>query len=101
MFAKIQQAKQQMAQMRELRRKIASTESQGVAAGGLVRVRMTGNRFVRRVTIDPDTIRSGDAELIEELVKAAMNDAVHKLEQKVAKHLTSLADSRPSLAGGP
>ena len=100
MFSKIHQTHRQLARMRKLKREIDSTEAEGSAGGGLVRVRMTGARLVRRVTIDPDAVRSGDAELLEELVKAAVNDAARKLERELAGRMRAMGGPLAGLAGG-
>ena len=98
MFSKIQQASRQLAQMRKLKRQIESTETEGIAGGGIVRVRMTGARLISRVTIDPDAVRSGDAELLEELVKAAVNNASRKMERKLAAQMQGMGGSLGRLA---
>ena len=99
MFSRIHQVSKQMGQLRRLKRQIESLESEGAAGGGMVRVRMNGVRTVRRVTIDPEAVRSGDVELLEDLVKAAVNDASRKVEQQMQERLGSLEEFE-QLAGG-
>ena len=57
---------------------LAKREVTGEAGGGMVRVIMRGTHEVNRVTIDPASI-DDDVEMLEDLVAAAVNDAVHKV----------------------
>ena len=99
MLSKIHQVTQQMGQLRKLKRQIESLEGEGAAGGGMVKVRMNGARQVRRVTIDPEAVRSGDVELLEDLVKAAVNDASRKIEQQMQERLGSLEELGQLAAG--
>ena len=90
MLSKIQQATRQLAEMAKLKREIEAMETEGSAGGGIVRVRMNGSRMVRRVMIDPEVLKSGDAELLEELVKAAINDASRKVERDLANRFRAM-----------
>ena len=92
MFSKIHQVTKQMGQLRKLKRQMESVESEGAAGGGVVRVRMNGARQVRRVTIDPQAVKTGDVELLENLVKAAVNDASRKIEAEMQARIGSLEE---------
>ena len=68
----------------------AAEESPGGEAGaGMVQVVMTGRHDVRRVTIDPSLL-SEDREMLEDLVAAAVNDAVRKVERTVQERMSGL-----------
>ncbi len=99
MFSKVHQVAKQMGQLRKLKRQIESIEGEGVAGGGMVRVRMNGARKVRQVRIDPKALRPGDVELLEDLVKAAMNDASRKIEQQMSEQLGSMGGALSELTG--
>lgn len=99
MLSKIHQVTKQMGKLRKLKRQIESLEGEGTAGGGMVTVRMNGARQVRRVKIDPEALRAGDVELLEDLVKAAVNDASRKIEQQMQERLGSLEEVG-QLAGG-
>ena len=92
MFSKIHQVTKQMGQLRRLKRQIEALEGEGASGAGMVKVRMNGARQVRRVTIDPEALRSGDVELLEDLVKAAVNDASRKVEQQMQERLGALEE---------
>lgn len=76
-FAKQAQALQ--ANMQKAQAEIAALEVTGESGGGMVKVTMTGRHEVRRVQIDP-TVSGEDREMLEDLVTAAVNDAVHRVE---------------------
>ena len=99
MFSKMQQVSKQMGRLRRLKRQIESVEDEGAAGGGMVKVRMNGARAVRKVTIDPEVLKGGDVELLEDLVKAAVNDASRKVERQMQERLESL-DELGQLTGG-
>ncbi len=86
MFSQISQMTRQVRHLRKLKRQIEALESEGSAGGGMVRIRVGGTRNVRRVSIDPKIVQGGDVELLEDLVKAAMNDALRRLEKQAAEH---------------
>ncbi len=79
-------AKAQMMQkkMEEIQAKAGEIEVEGQAGGGAVKVVMTCKGEVRSVTIDPSVIDASDKEMLEDLIKAAMNDARAKADAKMA-----------------
>lgn len=75
----MKQAQQMQENMRKMQEQLAQTEVEGQAGAGMVKVTMTCRHDVRRVAIDP-TLLSEDKDMLEDLVAAAMNDAVRKVE---------------------
>ena len=75
----MKQAQALQANMQKAQAEIALLEITGEAGGGMVRVTINGRHEARRVQIEP-TVFADDRELLEDLVAAAFNDAVHKLE---------------------
>ncbi|HXL96937.1 MAG TPA: YbaB/EbfC family nucleoid-associated protein, partial [Steroidobacteraceae bacterium] len=67
------------ANMQKAQAEIASLEGTGESGGGMVKVVMTGRHEVKRVQIEPSII-GDDREMLEDLIAAAINDAVHRLE---------------------
>jgi len=61
----------------------------GEAGGGMVKVTMNGRHEVKRVQIEP-TVIAEDREMLEDLIAAAANDAVHKVEARVQEKMASL-----------
>src|SRR6187455_46643 len=77
--ALMKQAQQMQENMRKVQEELAKTEVEGQSGAGLVKVTMTCKFAVKKVTIDP-TLLSEDKDMLEDLVMAAMNDAVAKAE---------------------
>ena len=69
-------------------------KAEGEAGGGLVKVVMTGRYEVRRVSID-DSLVGDDREMLEDLVAAAFNDAVHRVAEKTQESMASLTAGMP------
>lgn len=75
----MKQAQQMQANMQKMQEDLAQAEVKGEAGAGLVSVVMTGRHDVKRVHID-DSLMSEDKEMLEDLLAAAVNDAVRKVE---------------------
>lgn len=89
--------KQAQAMQENLKRaqdELASVEVQGESGAGLVKVTMTCKHDVRRVTIDP-SLYDEDRDMIEDLVAAAFNDAVRRVEQVSAERMGKLTAGLP------
>jgi len=76
----MKQAQQMQENMQKAQEEIANLEVTGSAGGGMVTVIMTGRHDLKRVNID-QTLMEEDKEMIEDLLAAAVNDAVRLLEQ--------------------
>ncbi|HCT40480.1 MAG: YbaB/EbfC family nucleoid-associated protein [Moraxellaceae bacterium] len=70
---------QMQKQMAKAQEELANSEIQGESGAGLVKVTMTGRHDVKRVEID-DSLLKEDKEMLEDLIAAAVNDAVRKVE---------------------
>jgi DNA-binding YbaB/EbfC family protein len=75
----MQQAQKMQAELAKVQEEIANREVEGEAGAGLVKVTMTGRHDVRRVNIDPSVL-SEDKVVLEDLLAAAVNDAVRRVE---------------------
>ena len=73
---------------------IAAMEVEGEAGGGMVKIVMTGRHDVKRVTIAP-TLLAEDKDMLEDLVAAAMNDAVRKVEAASQQKMAGLTAGMP------
>jgi len=76
----MKKAQEMQANMQKAQAELANTEVTGEAGGGMVSIAMRGTHEVNRVTIDPSLVEE-DVEMLEDLVAAAINDAVHKVEK--------------------
>ncbi|PTQ88446.1 YbaB/EbfC family nucleoid-associated protein [Agitococcus lubricus] len=70
---------QMQKQMQKAQEELANTEVQGESGAGLVKITMTGKHDVKRVVISPELMQE-DKEILEDLIAAAVNDAVRKAE---------------------
>jgi hypothetical protein len=86
----MKQAQQMQANVQRVQAEIAALEVTGEAGGGMAQVVMTGKHEVRRVMIDPSIVSSGDKEMLEDLVAAAVNDAVQKVERTTQEKMSSV-----------
>ncbi|AEF54564.1 YbaB/EbfC family nucleoid-associated protein [Marinomonas posidonica] len=75
----MRQAQKMQENMQKAQEEIANMEVEGQAGAGLVKVVMTGRHDVKRVSID-DSLFEDDKEMLEDLIAAAMNDAVRNIE---------------------
>lgn len=80
----MQQAQEMQAKMQEAQSKVEATEAEGVAGAGMVRVTLRGKGELISVRIDP-TLMGDEAEIIEDLIKAAHADARKRLDQAMEK----------------
>ncbi len=94
----MQQAQQMQADMQKAQEELANAEIHGEAGAGLVKIVMTGRHDVKRVTIDPSVLGE-DKEVLEDLLAAAVNDAVRKVEAHNQQAMAGLA-SGLNLPGG-
>lgn len=76
----MKQAQQMQAKMQQAQEDLAKIEVVGEAGAGLVKVTMTCNHNIRRVEVD-DALMEDDKEMLEDLVAAAMNDAVRRVQE--------------------
>ena len=85
----MKQAQAMQANMQKAQAEIATIEVIGESGGGMVKITMTGKHEVKRVQIEPSVIGE-DREMLEDLIAAATNDAVHKVEARVQEKMSSL-----------
>jgi len=64
-----------------LQQKMAETIVEGSAGGGTVTVKMDGRKQVLSIKIDPETVKTGDVEMLQDLVTAAINGASRKVDE--------------------
>lgn len=84
----MKQAQQMQENMKRMQEQLASVEVEGQAGAGMVKVLMTCRHDVRRVSIDPGVM--DDREMLEDLLAAAVNDAVRKVETTVQEKMASV-----------
>ena len=85
----MKQAQAMQDNMKKMQEQLGSIEVEGQSGAGMVKVVMTCKYDVRRITIDP-SLMGDDKEMLEDLVAAAVNDAVRRVESTSAEKMGSL-----------
>ncbi len=85
----MQQAQKMQERMQKAQAELATREVEGQAGAGLVKVTMTGKHGVKRVQIDPSLLAE-DRDMLEDLIAAAVNDAVHRVEVMTQEQMGAL-----------
>lgn len=89
----MQQAQRMQENMQRAQAELANIEVSGQAGGGMVQVTLTGRMETRRVRIDPQAL--SDAEMLEDLVAAAFNDAVNKVNETTQARMSEVTAGMP------
>ena len=90
----MKQAQQMQDNLKKAQEQLASVEVEGQSGAGLVKVVITCRNDVKRVTIDP-SLMGDDKDMLEDLVTAAMNDALRRAEQTAADRMSSVTAGLP------
>ncbi len=90
----MKQAQELQEKMKKAQEEVANLEVTGESGAGMVKVTMTGRHDVRRVQID-DSLMKDDKEIVEDLIAAAINDAVRKVESESQSHMSSVTEGLP------
>ncbi len=85
----MKQAQKMKGDFESAQQELADLEVIGESGGGMVKIVMTGRHDVQRVEVDP-SLMSEDKEMLEDLVAAAINDAVHKVERTSQEKFSGL-----------
>lgn len=86
----LKQAQQMQTKMAEVQERLAAMEVDGTAGAGLVTVTMSGKHDIKKVKLDPSLIEPGEAEVLEDLIVAAANDAKAKVDEAMQEEMTKL-----------
>jgi len=86
----LKQAQEMQTRMQEMQAQLAQAEVTGTAGAGMVQVTLNGKGEARAVKIDPSLIDPNEAEVLEDLILAAFNDARAKVEAHTAEQMQKL-----------
>lgn len=86
----MKQAQAMQDNLRKAQEELANIEVEGKSGGGMVKVTMTCRHDIRKVDIDDSMVNSEDKEVLEDLIAAAVNDAVRKVEQTTQEKMAGL-----------
>lgn len=94
----MQQAQKMQEDLKTAQEELALMQVTGESGGGLVSIVMTGKREARKVSIDPSLVGE-DKDMLEDLVAAAINDAVHKADKMKKEKMANVTAGIPLPAG--
>jgi nucleoid-associated protein EbfC len=96
----LQQMLSRLRQVQEdLQRQVNSVAVEASAGGGMVMVKMNGQKQVVEVKIEKEVFASRDHEMLQDLIRAAVNDASRRVDEELANQMKSLAGGLPGMAG--
>lgn len=81
--------------MQEMQGKLAEINVTGTAGGEMVRVSMNGQMMVTGVHIEPEAVDPGDVGMLEDLVRAALSDAMAKIKEAIQQEVSSMTGGMP------
>jgi DNA-binding YbaB/EbfC family protein len=92
----MKQAQQMQAEMAKAQEQLKDEVVEASAGGGMVKVKMSGDLRLRELTIDPEAIDPEDAEVLADMVTAAVNEALRAAQERANERMGSIAG-----LGGP
>ena len=91
----MKQAQDMQARMSEMQARLESAEIEGQSGAGMVQAVLSGKGDLRRLKIDPSLLVPDEAEILEDLIVAAHNDAKGKLEARLADEMGKITGGMP------
>ncbi len=91
----MKQASQLQSRMQQMQEDLAALEVEGQSGGGLVKVRVNGKFDTRSIKIDPSLLKPEDAEMVEDLIVAALSDAKGKAETEIQAKMQEITGGLP------
>lgn len=95
----MRQAQAMQAKISAAQKKLEAMEVEGSAGGGLVKLKMSGKSALLGVTIDASLLKPEEAEIVEDLIKAAHDDARRKLEDAQNEEMKGISGGMGMLPG--
>ena len=96
----MKQAQRMQRQMEENQKALEEKEFTAAAGGGAVEVTVTGKREVKKIHIEPEAVDPEDVEMLEDLIVAAVNEAMRKVEEESAAVMSRLTGGLGGMGGG-
>ena len=98
----LQQMLSRLRQVQEdLQRQVNTVAIEASAGGGMVTVKMNGQKQILEVRIEPEVFASKDQEMLQDLIRAAVNEASRRVDDELATQMKSLTGSIPGIPGIP
>ena len=83
----------------KLEKQLDEISVEASAGGGMVTVKMNGQKQLTEVRVEPDVFKSKDQEMLQELILAAVNDAARRVDEELSKQVKDLTGGLPGIAG--
>lgn len=87
-------------QMEESQKALETEEFTATSGGGVVEVTVSGKREITKVKLDPDAVDPDDVEMLEDLIMAAVNEGLRKVDEASAANMSRLTGGFGGLGGG-
>ena len=97
--ALMKQAQQMQADMMEAQEKLKDEVVEASAGGGMVKVKMGGDMTLREIVIDPEAIDPEDAEMLQEMVQAAVNEGLRAAQELASSKMGGITGGLGGLPG--
>ena len=96
----LQQMLSQFRQVQEkLEKQLDEISVEASAGGGMVIVKMNGQKQLTEVRVEPDVFKGKDQEMLQALILAAVNDAARRVDEELSKQVKDLTGGLPGIAG--
>jgi len=95
----LKQVQSMQANMARAQQEIQASVVEGTSGGGMVTVRLTGQNQLERVTLAPDIVDPDDIEMLQDLIAAAVNDALKRLGQLTEQKMAAVTGGMPNVPG--
>jgi DNA-binding YbaB/EbfC family protein len=96
----LQQMLSQFRQVQEkLEKQLDEISVEASAGGGMVTVKMNGQKQLTEVRVEPDVFKSKDQEMLQELILAVVNEAARRVDEELSKQVKDLTGGLPGIAG--
>ncbi len=86
----LKQAQKMQKQMQEMQAEVEEREVEASAGGGAVTVKMTGKKEIVNININPEVVDPDDVEMLQDLIMAAVNEAIRSAEEMVSKEMSKI-----------
>jgi len=87
----MKQANQMQLKMKKVQEEIGQKTFDGTAGGGAVKVTVNGEHLLKTIQINPDVMKSGDVEMLQDLIVAASNDAIKVAKETMSKEMEKIS----------
>jgi DNA-binding YbaB/EbfC family protein len=83
----------------DLQRQVNSVNVEASAGGGMVNVKMNGQKQIVEIRIEPEVFAGKDQEMLQDLVRAAVNEASRRVDEELASQMKNIAGNAQALSG--